>query len=104
MNPLAQKDGMPGYAVQWMEVEGPLYDESSGSGYRTLFGNLPLKRLEDGKKGVMLEVGAPVAQGLGGAGQRGGRGGGFGGRFGARTRQVAVEVASENPSQDGSLT
>ncbi|HUS33752.1 MAG TPA: DUF1592 domain-containing protein [Verrucomicrobiae bacterium] len=100
VNPLAQKDGMPGYAVQWMEVEGPLYDETSGSGYRTLFGDLPLKRLDDGKKEMMVEVGAPVAQGGTGPGPRGGRGGGFGGRFGARTRQVAVEVVSENPSQD----
>jgi hypothetical protein len=87
VNPLAQKDGMPGYAVQWMEVEGPLYDETSGSGYRTLFGNLPLKRIDDGKTGVMVEVGAPVAQGEGGPGPRGGRGGGFGGRFGPRTRR-----------------
>jgi hypothetical protein len=41
-----------------------------------------------------------VAQGATGPGPRGGRGGGFGGRFGARTRQVAVEVVSENPSRD----
>ncbi len=95
VNPLAQKDGMPGYAVQWMEVEGPLYDNSTGAGYRLLFGDLPLKRLEDGKKGVLVEVGAPPAQGFG-AGQRGGRGG----RFGARTRQVTVEVVSEHASED----
>src|SRR5687768_11045487 len=38
VNPLAQKDGMPGYAVQWIEVEGPLYDESTGSGYRLQIG------------------------------------------------------------------
>jgi hypothetical protein len=100
VNPLAQKDGMPGYAVQWMEVEGPLYDETSGSGYRTLFGSLPLKQLGEGKKGVMLDVGVPAAQGVTAQGQRGARGGGFGGRFGARTRQIAVEVASENPAQD----
>jgi mono/diheme cytochrome c family protein len=89
VNPLAQKDGMPGYAVQWMEVEGPIYDETSGSGYRTLFGALPLKRLETGKRGVMLEVVAPATPGFG----RGGRGG-------VRTRQVAVEVISERPSED----
>jgi hypothetical protein len=99
VNPLAQKDGMPGYAVQWMEVEGPLYDESTGSGYRLLFGDLPLKRLEPGQKGVMLEVALPAMQGLGGPGARRGQGGGFG-RFGPRTRQVAVEVVSEQPPLD----
>ncbi len=25
VNPLAQKDGMPGVAFQWLEVEGPLH-------------------------------------------------------------------------------
>jgi hypothetical protein len=104
VNPLAQTNGMPGYAVQWMEVEGPLYDESTGSGYRLLFGNLPLKRLEAGKKGVMLEIGVPAPQVRGGtgtnapAGARGGRPGGRG--FAPRTKEVAVEVVSENPSQD----
>jgi hypothetical protein len=99
VNPLAQKDGMPGYAVQWMEVEGPLYDETSGAGYRTLFGDLPLKPADNGKNGVMLEVGTPAPQrstSLAGGGRRGGPGG----RFGPRTRQVAVEVISENPSPD----
>ena len=100
VNPLAQKDGMPGYAVQWMEVEGPLYDESTGSGYRLLFGDLPLRRLESGQKGVMLEVGVSAPQQVGGTTARRGQGGGFGGRFGPRTRQVAVEVVSEQPAVD----
>jgi mono/diheme cytochrome c family protein len=99
VNPLAEKDGMPGYAVQWMEVEGPFYDESTGSGYRLLFGDLPLKRLEAGQRGVMLEVGVSAAQQIGGAARRR-PGGSFGGRFGPRTRQVAVEILSENPSVD----
>jgi mono/diheme cytochrome c family protein len=100
VNPLAQKEGMPGYAVQWMEVEGPLYDETSRAGYQILFGDLPLKRVDDDKKGVRLEVAAPVQQSPAGPGARGGRGGGPAGRFGPRTRQVAVEVVSENPLQD----
>jgi hypothetical protein len=100
VNPLAEKDGMPGYAVQWMEVEGPIYDESTGSGYRLLFDELPLKRVESGQTGVMLEIGLPAPQGIGGPGPRRGPGGGFGGRFGPRTRQVAVEVVSDNPSVD----
>ncbi|NJN05370.1 MAG: hypothetical protein HC814_01745, partial [Rhodobacteraceae bacterium] len=72
VNPLAQPDGMPGYAVQWMEVEGPFYDDSTGAGYRLLFGDLPLRRLEEGQPGVMLEVSVPPAQSRGGFG--GGRG------------------------------
>ncbi len=104
VNPLAEKDGMPGYAVQWMEVEGPLYDESTRSGYRLLFGDLPLRPLEAGQKGVMLEVGVSAPRQIGGTssgpGGRRSPGGGFGGRFGPRTRQVAVEVVSERPSMD----
>lgn len=100
VNPLAQPDGMPGYAVQWLEVEGPFYDDSTGAGYRLLFGNLPLKRLEAGQPGVMLEVSAPAPQGRGGFGAPGARGGGGRGRGFARTREVAVEVVSEAPAQD----
>ncbi len=43
-SPLAQRDGMPGVAFRWMEVEGPLYDEKTGAGYRLMFGDLPLQR------------------------------------------------------------
>jgi hypothetical protein len=93
VNPLAQADGMPGYAVQWMEVEGPLYDDSTGDGYRLLFGDLPMKRLEEGQRGVMLEVSAPPPQGRGGFGGPGARG------F-ARTREVAVEVVPDAPAED----
>jgi hypothetical protein len=100
VNPLAESDGMPGYAVQWMEVEGPFYNESMGAGYRLLFGELPMRRLEAGQKGVMLEVSAPPLQGRAGFGGPGARGGGRGGRGGARTREVAVEVVSENPAKD----
>lgn len=59
VNPLAQPDGMPGYAVQWMEVEGPLADEDTGAGYRLLFDDLPLRRLPPGARGVMLETVPP---------------------------------------------
>jgi hypothetical protein len=105
VNPLAQTNGMPGYAVQWLEAEGPLYDEATGSGYRLLFGDLAMKRLEAGQKGVMLEVGVPAPQVRVGAGtntQAGARGGrpGGGRGFAPRTREVAVEVVSENPPQD----
>ena len=42
-NPLAQKDGQPGVAFQWLEVEGPLYNTWPTRGQRLLFGDLPLK-------------------------------------------------------------
>lgn len=42
-NPLMQADGAPAVAFQWMEVQGPLYDDSTTAGYKLLFGNLPLK-------------------------------------------------------------
>jgi hypothetical protein len=38
-NPLMTPDGAPGVAFQWMEVEGPLYDESTTAGYKLLFGD-----------------------------------------------------------------
>lgn len=93
VNPLAQPDGMPGYAVQWMEVEGPLDDISAGAGYRLLFGDLPLTKLENGKSGVMLEVvppRPPPGSGRGGPGSAN-----------LRTTEVPVEVISTNLQQDG---
>jgi hypothetical protein len=43
-NPLMTPDGAPAVAFQWMEVEGPLYDESTTAGYKLLFGDLPLTK------------------------------------------------------------
>jgi hypothetical protein len=118
VNPLAQTNGMPGYAIQWMEVEGPLSDEMQGDGYRRLFGDLPMKRLGEGETGVALEVASqsPAAgqRGFGGrgggdatgargtnaaAGARGGRGG-RGGRGNFGLRLVNVEVATKHPQED----
>jgi hypothetical protein len=77
-NPLARRDGIPGVAFRWMEVEGPLYDEKSTSGYKLLFGDLPMKKVEDGKPGVAIDAvgSAPPGTGRGGRGAqgRGGRG------------------------------
>ena len=39
-NPLMTADGAPAVAFQWMEVEGPLHDDSTAAGYRLMFGNL----------------------------------------------------------------
>ncbi|MCA9140104.1 MAG: DUF1592 domain-containing protein [Planctomycetales bacterium] len=42
-NPLAEKDGMPGVAFNWMEVEGPVVDQWPPRGHRLLFDDLPLE-------------------------------------------------------------
>jgi mono/diheme cytochrome c family protein len=113
VNPLATTEGMPGYAVQWLEVEGPIEDPAATSGYKLLFGDLPMRRLEAGKTGGVLLEGVALGGAGGGrggfggfgpggpgggrggpgpAGGRGGRGGGGGG--------LMVDVISENPEQD----
>ena len=67
VNPLATEDGMPGYAVQWVEVEGPFYDDPvGGAGYRLLFDQLKLVPSKDARTGVPLEVGPAPAAGPGG--------------------------------------
>jgi hypothetical protein len=47
-NPLAEKDGCPGVAFRWLEVEGPLHDEWPTAGHRLLFGDLLLKSTDTG--------------------------------------------------------
>lgn len=58
-NPLAQRDGMPGVAFRWMEVEGPFYDAPKSPGYALLFGDLPMRKVDAGVPGVTLEVASP---------------------------------------------
>jgi hypothetical protein len=116
VNPLAEDDGMPGYAVQWMEVEGPLADKSVGAGYRLLFGDLPMRRAVAGKAGAALEVIPQQAAGRtdelapgrggpsgrrGSPGVRGGRRGFSRGFGGPRPDVVNVEVVTDNPRSDG---
>jgi mono/diheme cytochrome c family protein len=94
VNPLATKEGMPGYAVQWLEVTGPLEDAHATSGYRLLFGDLPMRRLGAGEKGgvpldrVTSVVSLPAFGGPGG------------GPFRPSVTNVAVEVDSKAPQQD----
>ncbi len=76
-NPLMTKDGAPSVAFRWMEVEGPLYDEASTAGYRLLFGDLPLREAEKGRRGVVIP-----AQGA------------------SKGSDATVEVVSANPKQD----
>ena len=59
---------MPGYAIQWIEVEGPFYDDpAGGAGYRLLFDQLRLVPSKQARTGVPLEIGpapvGPVRQG-----------------------------------------
>ncbi len=102
VNPLATEDGIPGYAVQWIRVEGPFYDEAYGSGYHLLFGDLPLHRVNGKGPGVSLDGVA----GFGGGPSRGrGPGGrgparGFGRGFAPAAPPPIVEVDSTNPSED----
>ncbi len=102
VNPLAGPDGMPGVAFQWLEVEGPLYDTNEGAanvdaGYRLMFGDLPLRRLEQSEGGgVTVPIVAPPPP----ANDAGGPGAGFRGRFRPRTEDVAVDVVTEHPHED----
>jgi hypothetical protein len=104
VNPLATEDGMPGYAVQWIQLEGPFYDDDYTSGYRLLFGDLPLRRLTAKGPGVSLEgipgIGGGGARGLGGRGPGGGRGGFGRGAAGVSESAAVVEVDSPNPKED----
>ena len=97
VNPLAQKDGMPGVAFQWIEVEGPLRDETAGAGYRRMFGDLPMRRLKENEPGgVTLQIVAPPPP----PGEANAPGpGGFRGR-GPRLQDVRVEVDTEHPRED----
>jgi len=52
-NPLAQKDGQPGVAFQWLEVTGPILDTWPTKGQRTLFGDLPVKGIGGGQVEVL---------------------------------------------------
>jgi len=109
VNPLATAEGMPGYAVQWLEVEGPLEDPAATSGYQLLFDHLPMRRLEAGQAGGVMLEGVAVGGtggGLGGfAGGGPGRGRGGPGPGGGRTGRgggggMMVEVVSETPQHD----
>jgi hypothetical protein len=92
VNPLAGPDGIPGVAFQWIEVEGPLKDPEIDAGYRLMFGDLPLRRLESGATGgVTIQLPAPPSATPNTAGR---------GRFGPRMQDVAVEVVSEHPPED----
>src|SRR5262245_32976550 len=89
-NPLAQRDGQPAVAFRWMEVEGPFYDDSTTAGYRTLFGDLPLRKNPKGE--ITLSI-------LSSSKERGPQGAGGYGNV-VRTEDCPVEVVSTRPEQD----
>src|SRR6185295_6794835 len=71
VNPLATEDGMPGYAIQWIEIEGPFFDDPIGAaGYRLLYGDLKLTPSEQARTGVPLEIAARPPANPGPAGGR----------------------------------
>ena len=42
-NPRAERDGQPGVAFRWMEVEGPILETWPPIGHQLLFGDLPVR-------------------------------------------------------------
>src|SRR6185436_6224940 len=63
-NPLAEKDGQPGVAFRWLEVEGPLLDQWPTAGHKLLFGDLPLKKSERAGGGVEIVSTNPKADAM----------------------------------------
>ncbi|MCY2976694.1 MAG: DUF1592 domain-containing protein [Planctomycetota bacterium] len=55
-NPLKTEEGRPGVALRWMEVEGPLYDDSTTAGYRLLFDDLPIVKVAGNRPGLKIPV------------------------------------------------
>ncbi|MHB1422628.1 MAG: DUF1592 domain-containing protein [Gemmataceae bacterium] len=94
VNPLATEDGMPGYAIQWIEIEGPFFDDPvGGAGYRLLFDQLRLVPSKQARVAIPLEIGPDPSAGRGG--RRGP--GGFGRSM---MRQALYEVESTTPRQN----
>jgi hypothetical protein len=61
VNPLATDAGMPGYAIQWMEVEGPFDDELTAAGYDLMFGSLALVQVDNPSDGgLTLQIPAQL--------------------------------------------
>ena len=101
VNPLATEDGMPGYAVQWIEIEGPFYDDpAGGAGYERLFDRLRLVPSEQSRTGVPLEIGPSTP--VGPARRQGRRRRGRGPRGPGRgaVREALYEVESAAPRED----
>ncbi|MDP3071654.1 MAG: DUF1592 domain-containing protein [Opitutaceae bacterium] len=90
-NPHMTPEGAPAVAFRWMEVEGPLYDESTAAGYRLLFGDLPLRAAQKKTGGI------PIATVPGGERRDTGRNAG---QRVVALEETQVEVVSQNPRAD----
>ncbi|MBC7368099.1 MAG: DUF1592 domain-containing protein [Undibacterium sp.] len=90
-NPLMTAEGAPSVAFRWMEVEGPLTDETTHAGYRLLFGELPLQKVASDGLGITLPTVARGDRRDGGrnAGQRV-----------EALEQTRVDVVSADPHRD----
>lgn len=93
INPLAEKDGCPGVAFAWMEVEGPIYDENTAKSRQLLFGDLPIA-----KRSATFTAAAQFDRqpAQGGQGRRGGQGA----RISVTNPPPLAEVTSNNPRED----
>jgi hypothetical protein len=78
-NPDMTSEGAPGVAFQWMEAQGPFFDEWPTAGHRLLFGDLPIQQ-EDIK--------APEGEG---EGRR---------RFRQPLKSYKITVTSKDPEHD----
>lgn len=54
-NPNATEEGVPGFAMNWLEVEGPLHETWPPASYRAVFGDLPFE-VEDGSVRIATEA------------------------------------------------
>ena len=82
-NPLAEEDGMPGVAFQWMESEGPIIDKWPPPGHKLLFGDLEIRNRP-----------APVSEGDDRRSRSRSR------SRGRRRGPSGVEIISTNPKED----
>lgn len=60
-NPLAQKDGQPGVAFQWMETEGPIDNQWPTPAQKLMFGDLPTKEPNHEGEGIQVISQSPDA-------------------------------------------
>ncbi|MEM9157986.1 MAG: DUF1587 domain-containing protein, partial [Verrucomicrobiota bacterium] len=54
-NPNASEKGIPGFALNWLEVEGPLHEQWPPESYQSLFGELPFEVTESDRVVVLSE-------------------------------------------------
>jgi hypothetical protein len=64
VNPLASREGQPGVAFRWLEVEGPIYDSWPSAGHKLMFGELPLTTSDAGGLDVVSAQPATDAETL----------------------------------------